>query len=117
MKCEAEIRKYAAEGNQSGLRIMAKQLVGLQQQRERLLKSSATIGAISSQVTVMASTAKVASAMGTATKVIAAQNKAMKDSGVVETMRRCGIEWGTSVSLSVSVSVSLSLSLSLSCFV
>ena len=49
-----EIKKSAQRGNDASTKVLAKQLVGLRKQRERMISSKAHIGAVGMRATAMA---------------------------------------------------------------
>mmetsp|Transcript_25907 Transcript_25907/g.87093 ORF Transcript_25907/g.87093 Transcript_25907/m.87093 type:complete len:206 (+) Transcript_25907:121-738(+) len=77
-KLIAEIKKEAGLGrSEKAVHMLAKQLVQLRAQRDRLVSARAHLGAIANHATAMAANAAVFGAVATASKSLGAMNKAM----------------------------------------
>lgn len=83
---EVEIKKQAKLGNKPSAIILAKQLMQIRKQQQRLLSSSTQLGAVSSQLTVAHSSSVVAKSMGTAAKTMAAVNARIPVAQIASTM-------------------------------
>ena len=75
-KVVAEIKKCAKQGNEHGAKVLAKQLVMLRKQKERLLGASAMAGSVAISVTAAASSVKMAESMAQASDALGTMNKA-----------------------------------------
>ncbi len=73
---------------QAGLRIMAKELVALRKQKERIQAQSAMMNSLQSKVAVSQSVGTMATAMGSAATIMAKQNAALVASDMPATMHR-----------------------------
>lgn len=108
------MRKYAREGNTAGLKILAKEVLNLRKQKERMQGTAAKIGGLQSHAVVRyracsvfvatvvvsallnlclreqaaGATLTMATAMGSAATVMATTNAAMAKSDVVGTMTK-----------------------------
>ncbi|CAF3442767.1 unnamed protein product [Rotaria sp. Silwood1] len=72
-----EIKKNAATNNKKAVEILAKQLVKVRNQKTKSLEASGHIQGLATQSTMMASSVRMADAMGTTAKTMAKMNKVM----------------------------------------
>ncbi|XP_029981088.1 charged multivesicular body protein 2Ba [Sphaeramia orbicularis] len=84
---EAEIKKMAKSGNREACKILAKQLVQLRKQKNRTYAVSSKVTSMSTQTKVMNSQMKMAGAMSTSAKTMAAVNKKMDPQKTLKTMQ------------------------------
>ena len=85
----AEIRAEAKKGrSQAAVKILAKQLVQLRAQRDRMIGTRAQIGAIATQASAMASQVAVSGAIGSAGKAMANMNKVADTQKIGLTMQQ-----------------------------
>lgn len=85
----AEIKKEAKLGrSEKAVSILAKQLVQLRAQRDRLIGTRANIGALATHASAMASQVTVSEAIGSAGKAMGAMNKVMDSKKVGLTMQQ-----------------------------
>lgn len=75
---ELEIKKLANEGNKEGCAILAKQLLQIRKQKTRTYAANSKIQSVSTQSKAMGANVKLASAMGTTSKVLGDMNKIMR---------------------------------------
>jgi charged multivesicular body protein 2B len=83
---EAEIKKAAKRGDKQAATIYAKQLVRMRQQKAKSLGLSSTITSTGHRMQVMQSQAKMAGAMGSTAKTMAAVNQQLKVEDIQKTM-------------------------------
>jgi len=85
-----EIKKGAkapgVSGNDSALKALAKQLVQVRKQREKMFSAKANIGAVGMQATAMASSVAAASAVGNVTKAMGTANNAIDSTEIAKVM-------------------------------
>lgn len=86
-KLIANIKRTAKTGNQSATKTLAKQLVGLRAQRERLYTSKANIAAVGYQTTAMAGTANMAQIMGSVAGVMKNVNDSVSAADTAKIMQ------------------------------
>lgn len=85
----AEIKKEAKLGrSEKAVHILAKQLVQLRGQRDRLIGTRANIGALGTHASAMASQVAVSEAIGSAGKAMGAMNKVMDANKVGLTLQQ-----------------------------
>ncbi|CAN0204049.1 unnamed protein product [Phaeothamnion confervicola] len=82
----ADIKKTAKTGNKEGTRTLAKQLVQLRSQKERLTKARAAISAVGFQATGIASQATMAATMASVAGVMKGMNNAMPADQIAKNM-------------------------------
>lgn len=76
-KLEMEIKKMAEAGNKEGCTILAKQLVQLRKQKNRVYAANSKISSIGVQNKSMGANVAIADAIGTTSKTMANMNKVM----------------------------------------
>lgn len=84
---EAEIKKMAKSGNREACKILAKQLVQVRKQKNRTYAVSSKVTSMATQTKVMNSQMKMAGAMSTSAKTMAAVNKKMDPQKTLKTMQ------------------------------
>lgn len=82
----------AKQGNAAGAKILAKQLVSLRAQRQKSFTASAQITNIQFKTQAMQQQVQMATAMGTAAKVMGQGNKMMDPVALQKTMEQFGQE-------------------------
>eukprot|EP00053_Salpingoeca_punica_P005167 m.52952 g.52952 ORF g.52952 m.52952 type:complete len:205 (+) comp13115_c0_seq2:39-653(+) len=85
---EEEIRKYAKQGNKQIVTRLAKQLVQLRSAKARSMSAQSHIVGASAQMSAMHASAKVATTMQTAGKVMKSANAAIDLPGLQATMQQ-----------------------------
>ncbi|KAL5457149.1 hypothetical protein EMCRGX_G034389 [Ephydatia muelleri] len=84
---EAEIKKAAKQGNKQLVTAYAKQLIKVRNQKVKSMGLSAQVTATGHQIQTMHTQAKMAGAMGSTAKTMAAVNKQVKVEDVARTMQ------------------------------
>jgi len=85
----AEIRKEAKKGrSEAAVKVLAKQLVQLRAQRDRMIGTRAQIGSIATHASAMASQVAVSEAIGSAGKAMAKMNKVADPAKIGMTMQQ-----------------------------
>eukprot|EP00619_Florenciella_sp_RCC1007_P011160 CAMPEP_0205906176 /NCGR_PEP_ID=MMETSP1325-20131115/1791_1 /ASSEMBLY_ACC=CAM_ASM_000708 /TAXON_ID=236786 /ORGANISM="Florenciella sp., Strain RCC1007" /LENGTH=224 /DNA_ID=CAMNT_0053272169 /DNA_START=205 /DNA_END=879 /DNA_ORIENTATION=- len=82
----AEIKVAAKKNQEKTVRILAKQVVQLRNQREKMIGMKAHVGAVGMQASTMAATAGAVNAVGAASKAIGAVNAQMDAAGMSKAM-------------------------------
>lgn len=78
-----DLKKQAKLGrSEKAVKLLAKQLVQLRAQRERVLGAKVQVGAIATHASAMASAVTVADSVGTAGKAMAGMNKTMQKANI-----------------------------------
>lgn len=83
-----EIKNTAKRGNPKATRILAKQLVQLRNQRDKLIGVKASVGAVGMQASAMAANVGAMHAVASATKAIGAVNATMDAQGTMQAMQQ-----------------------------
>ncbi|CAK4136237.1 unnamed protein product [Aphanomyces euteiches] len=73
----ADIKRAAKERNQAGTKILAKQLIQVRQQKDKMTVMKSSLGSMSLQTTSMAAQMTMVTAMEKSTKTMAATSKQM----------------------------------------
>ena len=82
-----EIKKSAQRGNDASTKVLAKQLVGLRKQRERMISSKAHIGAVGMRATAMAANAAVCEAVEKSAGAMSQVNAAVNPAQIASQMK------------------------------
>ncbi|CAG9786652.1 unnamed protein product [Diatraea saccharalis] len=85
-KLEMEIKKMAKEGNNEGCKILAKQLVQLRKQKNRIFTANSKISNVQLQNKTMGANIAIAGAMGTTAKTMGSMNKVMNPHQIAKDM-------------------------------
>ncbi|XP_026735280.1 charged multivesicular body protein 2b isoform X1 [Trichoplusia ni] len=85
-KLEMEIKKMAKEGNNEGCKILAKQLVQLRKQKNRIYTANSKISSVQIQNKAMGANIAIAGAMGTTAKTMGNMNKVMNPQQIAKDM-------------------------------
>ncbi|GBP22348.1 Charged multivesicular body protein 2b [Eumeta japonica] len=85
-KLEMEIKKMAKEGNNDGCKILAKQLVQLRKQKNRVHTANSKISNVSLHNKAMSANIAIAGAMGTTAKTMGSMNKLMDPQQIAKDM-------------------------------
>uniref|UniRef100_A0A6B2LI75 Uncharacterized protein n=1 Tax=Arcella intermedia TaxID=1963864 RepID=A0A6B2LI75_9EUKA len=85
-KVQKEIQRLAKSGQTSAVRIMAKEIVSIRKQKEHLLKTKVTLGAVASKTTTARATMAVQTAFAGATKAMATANAINSPEKIQQTM-------------------------------
>ncbi|PRP77109.1 SNF7 family protein [Planoprotostelium fungivorum] len=85
-KIVLEIKKLAKTNQNASAKVMAKELIRVRQQKEKLMIMKSKLSAVSTKTTTMAATATMAQSMGTATKAMTSMNSAMPADKLNHTM-------------------------------
>ncbi|XP_053609310.1 charged multivesicular body protein 2b [Plodia interpunctella] len=85
-KLEMEIKKMAKEGNNEGCKILAKQLVQLRKQKNRIYAANSKISSVQIQNKSMGANIAIANAMGTTAKTMGNMNKVMNPHQIAKDM-------------------------------
>lgn len=91
-KLIAEIKMHAKKGDKGSATILAKNLVRMRQQKQKLLMSKTTMRGIGMQATTMNASATMAKAMGTASKAMGSMNAAIDPMKLQATMQQFATE-------------------------
>lgn len=75
-KLQLEIKSLVKKGQNGAAKTLAKEIVRIRQQKEKIYKMRGQLGAVSTRTTTMAAQQKVAKSMGTATRAMQAANRA-----------------------------------------
>ncbi|EQC34567.1 hypothetical protein SDRG_07892 [Saprolegnia diclina VS20] len=81
-----DIKKAAKDGNQAGTKILAKQLVQIRAQKEKLMVMKVSLGGIGMQASAMAAQQTMVATMEKTTKTMVAANKQMDMSRIQKTL-------------------------------
>ncbi|KDO34232.1 hypothetical protein SPRG_19070 [Saprolegnia parasitica CBS 223.65] len=81
-----DIKKAAKDGNQAGTKILAKQLVQVRAQKEKLMVMKVSLGGIGMQASAMAAQQTMVATMEKTTKTMVAANKQMDMSRIQKTL-------------------------------
>lgn len=84
----AEIKTAAKRNNEKATRILAKQLVQLRNQRDKLVGVKASVGAVGMQCSAMAANASAMQSVAAATRAVGAVNASMDAAGTMQTMQQ-----------------------------
>lgn len=84
---EAEIKKYAKLGQKQSATTLAKSLVQLREQKQRLIQSKSSLSGMGVKMTGVKAQAQLAQTMGTATTALSNINKAVDAKGTMQTMQ------------------------------
>ncbi|XP_028043052.1 charged multivesicular body protein 2b [Bombyx mandarina] len=85
-KLEMEIKKMAKEGNNDGCKILAKQLVQLRKQKNRIYAANSKISSVQIHNKAMGANIAIAGAMGTTAKTMGNINKVMNPHQIAKDM-------------------------------
>ncbi|XP_075978136.1 charged multivesicular body protein 2b [Anticarsia gemmatalis] len=85
-KLEMEIKKMAKEGNNDGCKILAKQLVQLRKQKNRMYAANSKITGVQIHNKAMGANIAIANAMGTTAKTMGNMNKVMNPHQIAKDM-------------------------------
>lgn len=84
---EVEIKKYAKLGQKQSAITLAKSLVQLREQKQRLIQSKSSLSGMGVKMTGVKAQAQLAQTMGTATTALSNINKAVDAKGTMQTMQ------------------------------
>ncbi|KAL4707757.1 hypothetical protein ACJJTC_001703 [Scirpophaga incertulas] len=85
-KLEMEIKKMAKEGNNDGCKILAKQLVQLRKQKNRIYTANSKISNVQLHNKTMGANIAIAGAMGTTAKTMGSMNKVLNPQQLAKDM-------------------------------
>ncbi|XP_013186830.1 charged multivesicular body protein 2b [Amyelois transitella] len=85
-KLEMDIKKMAKEGNNEGCKILAKQLVQLRKQKNRIYAANSKISSVQIQNKAMGANIAIANAMGTTAKTMGNMNRVMNPHQIAKDM-------------------------------
>eukprot|EP01114_Cavostelium_apophysatum_P011842 TRINITY_DN26368_c0_g1_i1.p1 TRINITY_DN26368_c0_g1~~TRINITY_DN26368_c0_g1_i1.p1 ORF type:complete len:210 (+),score=36.34 TRINITY_DN26368_c0_g1_i1:62-691(+) len=85
-KTMLEIKKLAKQGQNSSAKVLAKEIVRIRGQRDKIYMMKGQLSSVSTRTTTMAANQTIASGMNGATKAMAAANAAMPAQKMQQTM-------------------------------